>query len=166
MTRLFLAAWPSEETLEGVAAIARPTEPGVRWVPPDNWHVTLRFFGEAEVGKVVRRLEHERLPGAVARLGPTIEQLGARYLVIPVDGVDPLAASVLSATADIGQNDRRRFRGHLTIARLTPGAASSVIGNRFEARFEIDEVALVASDPHPTGVVYRTVATFATSATG
>ena len=100
----------------------------------------------------------------MARLGPTIERLDRRQLVIPVEGVDALAESVQAATADIGEPDRRRFWGHLTIARLKPDAASSVRNTEFEARFDIAEIALVASDLLPSGAVYRTVATFPTSA--
>ena len=166
MARLFVAAWPSEETIERLTAIPRPTEPSVRWIPRDNWHVTLRFIGEAEVEPVVAALAGVDLPRAVARLGPAIERLDRRQLVIPVDGVDALAESVQAATAEIGELDRRPFRGHLTIARLKPDAASSARGSEFEAQFDVDEIALVASDLQPTGVVYGTVATFATSRAG
>jgi 2'-5' RNA ligase len=162
---LFIAAWPSAETTVRLAGFIRPTEPGVRWVPRDNWHVTLRFIGEAEIDQVVSSFEHTGFPRAVARLGPTIERLDRRQLVIPVEGVDALAESVQAATSDIGEPDRRRFRGHLTIARLKPNAASSVRGTHFEAQFDIDEIALVASDLLPSGAVYRTVATFPTSVT-
>ena len=165
MTRLFIAAWPSVETTVRLAGITRPTEPGVRWLPRDNWHVTLRFIGEADIDQVVSRVEHTDLPRAVARLGPTIERLDRRQLVIPVDGVDALASSIQAATVDIGERDRRRFRGHLTIARLKPNAGSSVRGTQFDTQFDIDEIALVASDLLPGGAVYRTVATFPTSVT-
>lgn len=163
MARLFIAALPSEETIERLVDIAQPTEPGVRWVPRDNWHVTLRFIGEAEIDHVAAALEGAGLPRAVARLGPAIERLDRRQLVIPVAGVDALAMSVQAATADIGELDRRRFRGHLTIARLKPPATSSLRDTTFEARFDVDDIALMASDLLPSGAVYRTVATFATS---
>ncbi len=97
MARLFIAAWPSAETTVRLAGITRPTEPGVRWLPRDNWHVTLRFIGEAEIDQVVSSVEHTALPRVVARLGPTIERLDRRQLVIPVDGVDALANSVQAA---------------------------------------------------------------------
>ena len=66
MARLFIAALPSEETIERLVDIAQPTEPGVRWVPRDNWHVTLRFIGEAEIDHVAAALEGAGLPRAVA----------------------------------------------------------------------------------------------------
>ena len=60
-----------------MAALPRAEEPGVRWVDPTTWHVTLRFLGEAEVDDVVRAL------------------LTAAYKALAADGVlviaEPLA---------------------------------------------------------------------------
>jgi len=162
MVRLFVAAWPTTDALRTLALIPRPTGPGVRWVPEESWHITLRFLGEVEAVEVADRLAGADLPRATARLGPAIEQLGQRQIVVPVDGVDTLAGAVRSATEGIGGNDRRPFRGHLTIARLRPNARSPVAGRAVDAEFEIEEIALVSSDLQPDHAVYTTLARFPT----
>ncbi len=162
MAHLFVAAWPTAEAIQKLAAIPQPTEPGVRWVPRQNWHVTLRYIGDADADEVTARLTDIGLPRAVAVVGPMVEPLGRRQIVIPVEGVDALAGAVRSATAGIGEIDRRPFRGHLTLARLADGVGSSAIGTRFDSEFEITEIALVASDRRPDGAAYTTLARFPT----
>ena len=49
MTRLFVALWPPDEVREELRQLHRKDQRGVRFVPEDNWHVTLRFLGEADV---------------------------------------------------------------------------------------------------------------------
>lgn len=156
--RLFVAVWPDTETVARLRALERPDEPGVRWVPESNWHVTLRFVGDADPAAMVHLLHDADLPAATAVLGPAVTRLGSRQIVVPVSGLDDLAAAVLTATASVGPQDRRSFRGHLTIAR-TRGESSSVLGAPATARFVVDHVALVASDLQPTGAVYTTVET-------
>ncbi len=163
MVRLFIAAWPSADVIERLAELRRPIETGVRWVPAENWHITLRFIGDTDLDDIASRLNRAVLPRAVARLGPAVGRLGGRQLVIPAEGVDALAEAVCAATAGIGHVDRHRFRGHLTIARLEPGARSSIEATTLQAQFEIAEVAVVTSELLPTGAVYTTVATFPTA---
>jgi 2'-5' RNA ligase len=159
MPRLFVAALPDEPTTAALRTLPRPDEPGVRWVPEANWHVTLRFIGDAEVDEVVAPLDG--LDGACARaeLGPAVAWLGS-HLVVPVGGLDDLAVAVRSATAGIGATARQRFVGHLTIARTQPGVTSSVVGTPIRIGFDVDEIALVVSDLRPDGVAYTTLRTF------
>ena len=161
MPRLFVAAWPDAATCSTLATLPHPDEDGVRRVPPENWHVTLRFLGATEFDEARERLAGATLPSAVALLGPTIGWLG-RHLVAPARGVDELAAAVTTATADLGEPPRE-FRGHLTLARARRGARSSLDGHPVTARFAVREIALVQSELSPDGPEYRIVATFPTS---
>src|SRR5262245_39287830 len=118
MARLFVAVWPPEDVAEALRALGRKDRRQVRFVPPENWHVTLRFLGEAEPDAVGAALDDALLPAARARLGPAVDLLAERALVVPVQGLDELAAAVAEATAALGDPPRRRFVGHLTVARL------------------------------------------------
>lgn len=163
MVRLFIAAWPSPDVRERLQRLPRPERVGVRWVPHENWHITLRFLGEVVAREVEVALAEVALPRATARLGPHTERLDARQIVVPVDGVDELARIVYEATAHIGQPDRRGFRGHLTVARTRPGEGNDLDGSEIDGTFDVDEVSLVASDLRPDGAVYRTVAAIPTT---
>ena len=159
MPRLFVAALPSRATVDVLRSAPRPDEPGVRWVPESNWHVTLRFLGEADTDEVTRSLRGTDAASCRAVLGPSVERLGERQIVVPVAGVDELAAAVRQATESIGQPDRRPFVGHLTIARTKPRAASALPGAPIASTFDVDEIVVMASDLRPTGAVYSVVAT-------
>ena len=158
--RLFVTVWPDANVTDELAKLPQPVEDGVRWSPSDNWHVTLCFIGDASPALVIERLTEADLPVATLRFGPAVERLGDRILMVPVDGADELAAAVRDAVAGIAGADQYRFRGHLTIARSIPNAASSVVGAAFEASMAATEIALVASETRPDGAVYRTLSTF------
>jgi 2'-5' RNA ligase len=82
--------------------------------------------------------------------------------VVPVRGVDELAASVAAATKGLGSHrERRHFHGHITLARLSRRARPArALGLRFDATFDVDEIALVASTLTPDGARYDTIATW------
>jgi 2'-5' RNA ligase len=171
--RLFVAAWPDEPTRRGLhqveSQLARGR--GLRLVGPTRWHVTLRFLGappeEADrwveqIGQALR-VACTTLDGpASCELGPgTAWFTGARVLQLPVAGLDHVAATVRTATRSWVPEppDELPFNGHLTLARSTRrrlGAAGAA-GIPFSARFAVDQVDLVASDPSPHGHVYTTL---------
>ncbi len=166
MARLFVAVWPPDPVVEVLRALPRKDQRGVRFLPPERWHVTLRFLGEAKADDVADALERAELPAATARVGPAIDMLGTRSVIAPVRGLDELAAEVTAATADIGDPPARRtYAGHITIARVKRGAiVRNVVGSRCDADFDVERVALVESRLRPTGAEYATVAAWPTAA--
>jgi RNA 2',3'-cyclic 3'-phosphodiesterase len=163
-SRLFIAVWPPDHVAEALRALHRKDERGVRFVPPDNWHVTLRFLGDADERAASDALDRAALPSAQARLGPAVDVLAQRALVVPVSGVDALAAAVIGATRRIGEPPGRRFVGHLTIARLARRVRlPRAMGAMIAAEFDVDEVALVRSRLDPRGARYETVRTWPTA---
>lgn len=156
--------WPPDDVVEELRGLRRKDQRGVRFVAPESWHVTLRFLGQADPGAVAAALAGASLPPARARLGPAVDILSERALVIPVDGLDDLAAAVESATAPFGERSRRRFVGHLTVARVKPGVAMpSTLGAMVHAEFDVHEVALVQSRLEPDGARYETLAVWPTA---
>jgi len=149
--RLFVAVWPPEEVLERVAALPRPEVRGLRWTSPDQWHVTLRFLGEADVDEVLavfRRIDVESAGETVAELGPRTGRFGQRILHVPVQGLERLARVTVRATRAVGKPpEQRRFSGHLTLARgrgigvdLRPFA-----GRPLGGRWPVEALTLVCS---------------------
>lgn len=159
MTRLFVAAWPPPDLAGRLRALFATEEPGVRPVPHPNLHVTLRFLGDADGDEVAGRLAACSLPAATASIGPLVQRLGSGQLVLPVSGVDAIAAAVDGATDGIGAPRRHEFFGHVTLARTRRGARSVHEGLPTTASFPVEDVRLVESRLDPGGSVYTTVAT-------
>ncbi len=164
MTRLFVAVWPPDHVIEQLADLERPRDHGVKWVPIENLHITLRFLGDADIDEVSDRLDQVLLPAATAVLGPAFDLLGERSLITPVAGVDELAAVVHQAVRGLGtERERKRFQGHITVARLARRARPTrSAGRPVDASFDVGEVALVASTLTDAGAVYENVATWPT----
>jgi 2'-5' RNA ligase len=149
--RLFVAVWPSEEVLERIAALLRPEVRGLRWTTPDQWHVTLRFFGEADEDEVVavfRGIDVESTGDTVAHLGPATGRFGQRVLHVPVDGLEALARATVSATKGVGKPpDGRPFSGHVTLARSRTRGVDlrPLAGQALAGRWPVRELTLVCS---------------------
>jgi 2'-5' RNA ligase len=162
MARLFLAVWPPEDVAAELTHLHRKETRGVRFVRPEHWHITLRFLGEARPAEVVEALDGIALSPATARLGPAVDVLAERALVVPVTGLDDLAATVRERTKRIGDPPPKRFAGHLTVARLKPGALMPrTLGAAISTRFEVEDLTLVQSRLGPQGPRYDTLASWA-----
>ncbi|MDP8954559.1 MAG: hypothetical protein M3N37_06520 [Actinomycetota bacterium] len=151
--RLFVAARPPEQVLKTLAGLARPQRPGLRWVPPSQWHVTLRYFGDSDVDLGVaagRRVAEAAASGrpAVAELGPKLDSFGGNVLHVPVSGLEELAETISRGTAEVGTPPSPiPFTGHITLAR-NRGRGSSLdglTGTPVVGSWEVDEIVLVAS---------------------
>ena len=159
--RLFVAVWPSPELTEQVRRIDRPARRGVRWTTPDQWHVTLRFFGAVDdVDLAKSALGGLGRVGAVTALaGPGAQRLGPSMLCVPVAGLEGLASAVTDATGGVGQPPADRpFRGHLTLARAAKGIdPRPPTPIAVSARWPVTEITLVASTLRPSGASYEVI---------
>jgi RNA 2',3'-cyclic 3'-phosphodiesterase len=166
MARLFVAVWPPDEVVTELMTLGRKDRRGVRFVHPERWHVTLRFLGECDPAAAGAALDATELPAARARLGPAVDVLAERVLIVPVGGVEELAAAVTAATAALGEPPRRRFSGHLTLARLDRRARSlpTTLGMLVSAEFDVPEITLVQSRRDHRGVRYETLASWPVAA--
>ena len=160
--RLFVAVMPPAPVIDVLAALPRPEAPGLRWTGPDQWHVTLRFLGQAEPDEAVAALDALSAWPAVAGLGPVTALLGNRLVMVPVAGLDEVAAAVVGVTAEVGRPpEDRPFVGHLTLARskgpVPPGSVGAPVGGSFP----VGEVCLVRSQTLPEGARYDVLERFA-----
>ncbi len=148
--RLFVAVWPPPEIVKRLESLDRPAVDGLRWTTAEQWHVTLRFLGDADV--VAAKDAFGRMSAAghtTAELGPVSGRFGRRVLHVAVSGLEGLAAAAGAATSGVGRApDGRPFSGHVTLARardrrgvnLRPLAGVAVAGS-----WPVGEVSLVAS---------------------
>ena len=155
-TRLFVAVWPPPAVVDAIEALPIEEDDAVRRATPDQLHVTLRFLGSVQhvqpIVDALRAVEHAPVDVAI---GPATRRLGPGVLMVPVRGLDPLAA-VLPLPAD------RPFTGHLTVARAKNRrqVPRALEGIPIAARWQATSFALVRSQTKPTGAVYDDVAVF------
>jgi RNA 2',3'-cyclic 3'-phosphodiesterase len=176
--RLFAAVAIPAGTADAVeAAIGawREAFPRARWVPRENWHVTLAFLGSTSPRLVPWVLEQlaevaERTPVFETRvrgLGAFPSTDRARVLWAGLED-DPgtiggLATAVRSALAREFPPEARPFSAHLTVARSDPALVlpSAFAQTPLESdRFEVDALALMRSQSRRTAPLYERVATF------
>lgn len=155
--RLFVAVWPPPDVLDALARLDRPGTSAVRWTSRESRHVTLRFLGEvADPSPIAAALDGAPLAAAEAEVGPRVISFGRGALVVPVAGLDALAAAVGDAPeVRAAAADALPFRGHVTLARARRGGdVRPLAGGRVAARFPVGTVTLVRSTPGRGGPRY------------
>ena len=163
--RLFVAALLDEAAFDALDQLPTRAQRGVRWTKRITWHITLRFLGECEVGDAIAALAGVEADSTTARLGPEVALLGERVVMVPVDGVNPLAESVAKAFEGVGEDQGDRpFLAHLTLARLKGHPlrhpeSISVLGHPIDVSWPVDEIVLVKSELTPDGAEHSVVAT-------
>jgi len=106
-------------------------DPPWRWIPPRNYHITLKFLGEVEEPQLSPLVDAaSRAAGAFSPFELSFGRFGAfpsisrpRVLFYAADlGSDELASlagRVEEELISLGfERERRRFRAHLTLARV------------------------------------------------
>jgi len=152
--RLFFAVRPAAEAIDRLRQLNRSPQDGVAWIPPENWHVTLRFLGSAVAADIVEAVSTTELVAqlpAEVELGPEVTRLGS-VAVLPARGLDEIARIAAAATAGLGTNhDSREFYGHLTLARFrNEGTPCDLLGQPFQSTFPASTIELITSE-HSSG---------------
>lgn len=157
-------------------AAGRAVAPGLRWVPEDQWHLTLQFLGPvarlAPVVEALRPAVGQREPFSVRLGGAGAFPTAGRARVVWVgaaegdEAVAGLAGVVSAALGPLGHEvEARPFRGHLTLARLkVPAPVGPVLDalgpGPVGAAFTVDEVVLYESRLSPGGPRYSALERF------
>jgi 2'-5' RNA ligase len=176
--RLFVAFDVSPEAADAVARAIEPWSdafPHARWVPRENWHVTLKFLGQTWP-----RLEgwvHERVEAAAAEAGSVATRMTAlgafptaRRARVLWAGIDDDAGGLGRLAAVLNERLRREFpvesraySPHLTVARSAP---PSRLPDAFATTplqpvtFLVDRVVLFRSHLRRPAPRYEALATF------
>ena len=112
-------------------------KPLIRWVTPQNVHLTLKFLGDETPANLKRLADtlievaasHETFDVSVGGLGAFPTHKRARVIWIGLDAPPALAAlqhAVDAAAAQLGYpKEERPFSPHLTIGRVSQNASAS-----------------------------------------
>jgi 2'-5' RNA ligase len=106
----------------------KPRIPGIRWVPPTNFHFTIKFLGNIEESKIepiAQALEialypFPRFTISAKGLGVFPDSKRPRVLWIGLEGkeLSKLASKVEKALEPLGfEPEKRDFKPHLTVGR-------------------------------------------------
>jgi 2'-5' RNA ligase len=175
--RCFIAIELSKEVKDVLQCIEDELQSlvrGVRWVPPENIHLTLKFLGSIEAATVeeVKKIADD----AVKKFKPfkiRLSSLGAfpnpgRPRVIWV-GIDEgtnecveLASMIDDRVSSLGiEKEERRFHPHLTLARIKFLKDKHSVQNAFSKtgvppqEMEVKRVTLFQSELSSEGARYR-----------
>lgn len=166
------------DEIDAVLAPWRPSLPGVRWVPRENLHLTMRFLGSTSPSSVP--LVRERLGQVAEASAPfdtCVRGLGAfpslRRAHVLWAGIDDdqgrlrtLAAAMREAPWNEFPSEARPFAPHVTVGRSDrkplPRQAGLDFGRTVleSARFEVDALVLMRSHLRRPAPVYERVEAF------
>lgn len=175
--RAFFALDPGAQVREALARRSEalrllPFGGSVRWVQAENLHLTLRFLGDVEAGRL-RALEEAVREAVSSHSGFELDVVGVacfpskrRPRVVAAEIADHPALSALAgrveqAVVATGEKpEARPLRPHITLGRLRgklrgpPPFAGKVTGLGFAVR----DVVLYRSELRPSGAVYAELA--------
>lgn len=132
--RLFIALEIPErikKTLHALENTLKESSCDARWVNTNNIHLTLKFLGAVETKKIAPLTEAIKsaleafsvIPAALDKLDGFPSLNSARVLIAKVNNpnkeLEKMAAKLENVLAPFGlEKETRRFRAHLTLARL------------------------------------------------
>ena len=126
--RLFVGIDLPWELRHRIAALATVGIQGARWVPPENYHMTLRFIGEVpphraeEIDMALGALRGKGFELTLAGVGTFGKGGRANTLYVGVDRnrrLEHLQNKIETALQRVGlEPERRRYQPHVTLARL------------------------------------------------
>ncbi len=184
--RLFIAIKLDRSILQALVAFQTvlKTElpyPGIRWVNPRLFHLTLQFLGDTEESKLPALTAS--LLTAARKIKPfTITFEGVGYFgsnndirafwvgTKPSPDLRDLFTEVINSSAFLGSGTTARFSPHITLARgansLTREESSHIAKNLLEKRSQefgvtnVSSFELIESILYQTGPVYKTLKFF------
>lgn len=134
--RLFVGLDLPWEVRRRIGMLSGAGIPGARWVPDENYHVTLRFIGETprylaeEIDHALAALRMPAFTLTLTGVGTFAKGGRSQSLWVGVERsekLERLQAKIETALQRCGlEPERRRFQPHLTLARLDTGAEAKV----------------------------------------
>ncbi|PSQ85486.1 MAG: RNA 2',3'-cyclic phosphodiesterase [Bacteroidetes bacterium QH_2_63_10] len=146
--RLFTAIDPPDDVRDHLSTLQMPATLDARWTDPTQFHVTIRFIGDASPDQAVRYEEalfDADMPVVNCRpygLDVLPSRRNPRVLAVGLERSDTLmtlyrAVSTALESKGVSPEDRS-YRPHVTLARLTDTPAEAV--HAFLDRHDIDSI--------------------------
>ena len=181
MIRSFLAIRlpePIRKDLESIQERLKETDAPVKWVTPDNVHLTLKFLGNIEskdvekihdiVSKIVTKETHLILRGEGVGAFPHIKSPRVIWVGISgeIDRLKDIHIRMEEELETIGfRPEERSFSPHLTIGRVKTGVHKALLDRLIALKdyrsqpFKAGEIILFKSDLRPYGPIHTPLKT-------
>lgn len=149
----------------------------IRWVKPDNIHLTLKFLGDTDekiLDSIVEELKaacsgYGRFDLETRGVGVFPDMRAPRVLWIGISGNDSLIGlqkSIEDGLAKLGFSpEKRRFSPHLTLGRFKSSSGKEGLYDKIEERkdislgsIEVKSIFLIKSELTPSGAEYTKIA--------
>ena len=176
--RLFLAINLPASVIAAIdhdVSALRAGAPALRWIPPEKWHLTVRFIGDTFVERVpvirdaidAAVAGHGDVPLAIRGVGAFPNFRRARVVWIGVASdprLEMLHHDIESACVALGmEHEGRPFRPHITLARVPAGTGEPTLRTlareartvRYSEAIDVSTVDLMSSELSPEGPRYR-----------
>lgn len=177
MIRAFIAIEVPDFIQKEIAFIQdrlRRAAASVKWVKPENIHLTLKFLGNIEPGwvdRILREMDHiagdtERFTLYIKGIGCFPNMRNPRVIWVGVEDVEKRAASLQlrldSSLESLGfPREERAFTPHLTIGRFkSPSGRKEILDEVHKlgipslGSLEAEEMILFQSELNPQGAIY------------
>lgn len=161
--RMFVAVSLPSNVADLIAELPTRALRGVSYTKRSQWHITVRFLGNADRAEAIAALGSIEAPAAKVELGPRVALLGDRVVMVAASGLDAVAVAVDDAFDGVGEPSERTFVGHVTLARLKgvplrDPSRVSVLGASISTTFTADSISLFASELGAQGAQHALVA--------
>ncbi len=161
------------DSIAGYQSGLRKLGADIRWVRPENLHITLKFLGDIRVDQI-DSVVHSMVRAAASE-SPFILRIGGagyfpgernpRIVWLSIDSETPVLTRLAdSLNRDLNTlgfpSEKREFKSHLTIGRFrAPGNTDRIVrytaSNGFQSDpFRIDQLFLMRSDLKSSGAEY------------
>ena len=149
----------------------------VKWVSPENIHITLQFLGETEeaqiplikeaLGKIL--LPYSPFYIKIAGIGCFPDTRRPRVIWVGTEGSQPvinLHGDIAKGLERLGyQEEERNFTPHLTIGRVKSNRNTRELSRKMDeikaasfSGFEVQNITLMKSELKPSGAIYYSLA--------
>lgn len=164
---------------EIVAKLQRTSPKAVRWVPPENIHLTLKFLGNVSpnnLNNLVQVLKneaarHRRTRFCVSGCGAFPNRLHPRVIWVGITATPELMDLQHGVDRETGRlgypSEERKFSPHLTLGRVSQHASPADVRQVADALagitvgelgvVQVNEIVLFRSDLKPGGALYSSL---------
>ncbi len=182
LMRSFIAIELNEEIKRELGSLMeqlRPLAPELKWVRPENLHITLKFLGEVKEEKIerIKKIIQEMVKSfrpftiKIKGIGQFPEKRKPRVIWAGVEdseGLFSLQKEVEKLLSGLGfKEEEREFTGHITLARIKNPSGIERLLERLSAlkekefgTEEVHEIALMKSELRPDGARYERIGVF------